>query len=509
MLFLALTLVVTLEGVRGTSRATWFDLQRQILASKNVRHLDSLADDIVSMLGSGNMANMPNTKVFVDTTIHLLDQNIGDKIRRSYANDQKELEGLRVLFKNCLAPRERRKVKLQQLLQEFTKMKKILKKCKHSEKTAHAAADTCTATKLSVVQSREALCDDLQSALDDGKKLGQRCSNAAHATYRGFVYANTDMFEGWLKEYNKKLSKCSSARAREKNEAKRCADAARTRKSEGRRCKHIQEYFELNSCNRRTLVQEINYLYTSCHSKSLDIYRKSVYVLRRSEKNRQAEFRSLQRIICLLKTFNCEGIKAAEVAKCKKKDYYTGKYNLQYWKPPAQAALLPQKPWACTPLFKVYYEGLSAPANKCRWCEGLQPTPPPTHSPTASPTPLPTPAPSPASTPAERPAGDGCEFTVIGKIGEHEEEHVLKYPGAENFHRNTFREGVKSFRMKGPSYCKFDLFKHAGCQHQGALDAVLDAPRRLTGLTKKRRKWNGVLGSVRIWDKRHGRKACR
>lgn len=508
MLFFALTLTVTAEVVRGTS-TTWFDLQRKILASKNVNHLDSLADDIVSMLGSAQIANMPNTKVFVDTTIHLLDQNIGDKIRRSYANDMKELDSLRVIFKNCLAPRERRKVKLQQLLQDFSTTKKVFKKCKHSEKHARDAAETCVATQLSVIQSRKALCDDLQSVLDDGKKLGHRCHNAAAATYRGFVYANTDMFEGWIKRYNKKLSKCSLARAREKSEMKRCAQASRFRKSEVRRCKQIQGTFELNSCTRRTLVQEINYLFTSCHSKSLSIYRKTVYVLRRSEKNRQAEFRSLQRIICLLKTFNCEGIQAAEVVKCKKKEYYTTMYNLRYWKPPVQGALLPQKPWACTPMFLLYYHGLPVPANKCRWCEGQQPTPPPTHSPTALPTPLPTPAPSPSVTFAATPAGDGCEFIAISNTGENEDKHVLKYPGADNFHRSAFRGEIKSFHMKGPSYCKFDIFRHSGCKHQEPLDVLLDAPRHLTGLENSQRKWNSVLGSIRIWDKRHGRKACR
>lgn len=498
-------------AVQGTSKTEWTSLQQRIMASENKDHLESIADDLVKMLGSGDAANKPNVKVFVDTTINLLDQNIGDKIRRSYSNDLKTLDGLREIFKQCYEPRTRRKRKLSYLLKDFEKTKHIFSKCKASEKTAYDTSETCKATQLSLKQTRKALCDDLQDLVTDGDKLPSRCKSAASSTYAGFVNANRDMFANWVKRYEVALRKCSSARNQERKEVRKCQAAKRASKYESKRCKTIQESFELNSCTRRTLVQEMNYLYTSCHSRALKQYRKTVYILRGSERNRQAEFKSLQRIICLLKAFTCEGVKSEKIMKCRRQTYYTTKFNLQYWKPPREASLVPQKAWACTPLFKIYYRQLPLPAGKCRWCEGMQPTPPPTAAPTPVPTPAPTPPPTPRPTHISRPQAQGCQLFVYKRSWFHGRKKVLTFPGADNLNRYIMGNVISSFRMKGPWYCRFDLFKQSGCRAHRRSERIFDAPRRVVSFSQGRRfrSWNDRVSSIRIWDKRYGRKACR
>merc|ERR1719271_1840304 len=92
------------------------------------------------------------------------------------------------------------------------------------------------------------------------------------------------------------------------------------------------------ACKRDIDMKDACETYAECYYDKTRIYKDTNNMVKTEEKDRQAEWRGLKRMQCLMKSFDDGKVSASEVEACKKKAHDVGHLVIKYPKVPRLAA---------------------------------------------------------------------------------------------------------------------------------------------------------------------------
>merc|ERR1719183_1748657 len=100
-------------------------------------------------------------------------------------------------------------------------------------------------------------------------------------------------------------------------------------------CDNLQDLMDGSACKRAVMMKDACETYAECHYDKKKVYLTTERMVKVEEKDRQAEWRGLKRMQCLMKSFSDGKVSASEVEACKKKSHDVGHLVIKYPKMPS------------------------------------------------------------------------------------------------------------------------------------------------------------------------------
>lgn len=346
----------------------------------------------------------------------MLETEILTEVQKSYNSDSKQLFELKLMFKACEAAHAKKQLTLNTLIKSATELFEGLVTCKKNQKQQLDEDKTCRENLDAHVAKRDQKCERSSSVEEEKYKVMLHCRDQG-GTLPPYLVGNEQLFGVYATRLRLALDECESANEEVKKQTKLCESTKKVLSQTKRRCTLLQSSFEGDSCKKLILRKNMNTQYPDCYDPAVKRWRGKVITLRTNEKIRLLDWRTLQRIKCLLSivdetTQAGSGVisdTSSRIAQCRNKTYTTTLYDLRWWNPPPKQKPHAQETFPCLSTFVAQYDKLATPGNKCVWCQGYKPTPRPTPEPTPEPTPSPTRKPTPRPTPTPTlPRGYNC-----------------------------------------------------------------------------------------------------
>lgn len=423
----------------------------------SIINMTVLEEDVLSTLTMDKAQAAYRTQVIKDT-MKMLEDEVLDKIHKSYNNDHKVLMSLQQSFQLCHSMRTTRLLKINSVEKEFKEIFGDLKVCRSREKVIREDRLECDELLASLVADKNQKCNEFDRVEDELGNIPKECK-ATGNMYVPFIRGNEGLFSAKFSEYSTKRQECQDAKTKAKEKKPVCMAKLLQQRARKYQCDVNQKKYEDNSCERLSLTKNVNKLYTSCYEIAMAKYKKELITLMKNEKTRLDEWRALQRIKCLLQLLVDGGVTSEKIEECRLKDYFTSFYNLPVWQPMEKMASYETKDFACLSEFTSVYDDLDSKPRKCNWCDGYKPTPQPTPFPTDKPTPLPTKRPTPRPTPNPTyPKYDSCHVKLyqhvdynkhsqwVWRFMQENEKSYAKLQGADGVDaiNSTYRRDVAS-----------------------------------------------------------------
>lgn len=136
--------------------------------------------------------------------------------------------------------------------------------------------------------------------------------------------------DGFLDVYMRAKEACNHATQAYKFQYKKCSRIIKEYKAKRKSCDNIQDQMDDAACKRAVGMKDACETYAECYYDKRKVYVDTEKMVKVEEKDRQAEWRGLKRMQCLMKSFADGKVTAAEVEECKKGTYDVGHLVIKY-----------------------------------------------------------------------------------------------------------------------------------------------------------------------------------
>lgn len=180
-------------------------------------------------------------------------------------------------------------------------------------------------------------------------RVGSQFSNAAVVKKGGsegiesYVHRLSDTFcgskkawttgkgdKGFLHSFLTAKAACEKATDRHARDKGRCTAKEKAYYAKRAECDRLQSSMDTASCAWAVQVKDACEEYSSCYLSTGHAYKRMEAVVKKSEKERKAEWRGLKRMDCLIAAFSDGKVTAGEVDACKAKKHSTGALDIRY-----------------------------------------------------------------------------------------------------------------------------------------------------------------------------------
>lgn len=175
--------------------------------------------------------------------------------------------------------------------------------------------------------------------------------------------------------YKAKIA-CETAKEDYEKQVKKCKTADKLYFHKKASCNSLQDQMDGASCKRAVETKDACEAYSECFFDKKSAYESLEAMVKQEEKDRQAEWRGLKRMQCIIKAFGGGKVTNDEVTACQKKLHSTAHLVIKYAKLPKLATCHVPLDYPNTPLYKkVNFAPLPALAKGRQdsyQCTGLQ-----------------------------------------------------------------------------------------------------------------------------------------
>lgn len=423
-------------------------MDQVLAASQKLPSIDinALEKEILSVVASGS--SMTASRNVIEQTMKMLDDEILGELQKSLTADTDKMQSLKNKFQSCNSIYSASVVKSKKLIADAKSLKNGLTECRDLQADLTKREVQCLGELKAEQATQKLKCDYYEEVKNDVRNLLKQCVTQG-PKYPSFVGGNKQAFNAYRDKRAAAAQACAEARQAVKKRTQDCETLKSNLKSTKKKCKQVQGDYESNTCAKLELRKSGKLEVPSCYDPAFQAWKAAIFQLRQNEKARLHDWRALQRIKCLLTAVAGDSADlGAKIEECRGKTYTTKKYNLQWWNPPYKPVNLPQETFACTNEFLLFYKGLAAKADMCKWCSGYKPTPQPTPLPTPWPTPFPTPRPTPRPTPWPTPRPTNpCYVAMYWDW--HYQGGGQGYYGDVNWIGSHWNDQVSSFSLEG------------------------------------------------------------
>jgi len=256
--------------------------------------------------------------------------------------------------------------------------------CREVESSEKIEYDACVKTMTALKTTKDLACNAYNDAVKSPNVnlVPAPNNNEEYKLWLGRVKAWVD---GQLSSVTQKEAACDTARSDYENEKDRCegpsGDGGLKKAWEDKKtqCDEAQTAFETAACDYSSKVAATCSSYGTCVAATETVYNNQRPHIESEEKDRETEYRTVQRIKCLLNVWGAQGdsVDKAKLQECVDKTHSTSHLELSYPTiPVVDACPLPERPY--TPGFvSAEYGSLpaQAPKKECVPCAGAASTP--------------------------------------------------------------------------------------------------------------------------------------
>jgi len=141
---------------------------------------------------------------------------------------------------------------------------------------------------------------------------------------------------GYLDKYWRAKEACTKATNKWTSKVKECRKKVADYKRKLGECTQFQVTMDGSSCKGAIVSKDVCESYAECYTRSVKTYRAFEGQVVKNEIDRKAEWRGLNRMACLIKSFADGKVTGREVDACRKKAVSTKPMNIKYPKVPRQ-----------------------------------------------------------------------------------------------------------------------------------------------------------------------------
>jgi len=136
--------------------------------------------------------------------------------------------------------------------------------------------------------------------------------------------------DGFLDFYMRAKQACHKAAREYNSQFKKCTRVTKEYRHKKSTCDNIQDQMDDAACKRAVDMKDACETYAECYYDKRKVYLDTEKMVKVEEKDRQAEWRGLKRMQCLMDSFADGKITNAEVDACKKKIHDVGHLVIKY-----------------------------------------------------------------------------------------------------------------------------------------------------------------------------------
>merc|ERR1719272_2930278 len=308
----------------------------------------------------------------------LLEKTMKPKVLAAHANDQKELGRLIEEVRKCGRTQKsasRGAGKVQAL---YRKESKSHKECRADEAVKFTTKKNCLAARDNLYLIKKGKCDHFGTL---STKIGTTKDNRAIVTKAGgesiesyvtrisvticgkHVHGTKGkksapggygggLAGGFLDQYHRAKEACDNAEKKWKKKAKECKQKVADYNVKKGQCNQFQELMDASSCKGAIMAKDNCETYAECYNSHASAFKSFQLECQSNEVDRQAEWRGLNRISCLIGAFADGKVTGAEVDACKKKSVDTSALNLKYPKLPKRVTCVVPQLYPSTGAYK-------------------------------------------------------------------------------------------------------------------------------------------------------------
>jgi len=157
---------------------------------------------------------------------------------------------------------------------------------------------------------------------------------------------------GFKCKFDKARDACEEATNAYKKQLNKCKVSDKQYRGKRAECDSLQNQMDDSSCKRAVEMKDACEAYAECYFDKKNAYISLEKMVKQEEKDRQAEWRGLKRMKCLIVSFSNGKVTSKEIAGCKNKAHRTDHLVIKYPKLPTLVKCSVPKLYPSTPEYK-------------------------------------------------------------------------------------------------------------------------------------------------------------
>jgi len=334
-------------------------------------------DGVVNLLKSTPMKDLLDV---VKPEVDKMETQILD----AKASAQNTLDGIDISFTTCKSNQSAGEGQASGLQTTMNGKRQPHKDCRGVENSDKIEYDSCVETMAALKTTKDLACNAYNDAVKspDVSLVPDPNNNEEYKQWLGRVQTWVD---DELSSVTRKEAACDGASSNYTREKERCeglsGDGGLKRAWEDKKaqCDEAQTDFETAACDYSSKVAATCSSYGTCVEATETVYDNQRQHIEREEEDRETEFRTVQRIKCLLDVWGAQGdsVDKAKLQECVDKTHSTSHLELSYPTSPAVPSCAHREQPCTTGFVTAEYGGLPAhaPHKTCTPCAGAANTP--------------------------------------------------------------------------------------------------------------------------------------
>jgi len=277
----------------------------------------------------------------------LIEKDMMPKVLASHTANQRELENLMEELNDCGKTKTIGIEKANKKKAVYLKMSPLHKTCRAGEAGKHTEMTECRSELKDKHGLMKLKCKEFAFVY---KKYGDQNANRQIVKKAGSEHTESYLRRitgtvcgkyppvgkggggknGFLDVYLSAKEACQRATKSYKAQVQKCKIITKEWSEKRKSCDNIQDQMDDASCKRAVGMKDACETYAECYYDKKKAYRSTEKMVKTEEKDRQAEWRGLKRMQCLMTSFADGKVKASEVEACKKKVYDVGHLVIKY-----------------------------------------------------------------------------------------------------------------------------------------------------------------------------------
>lgn len=303
------------------------------------------------LLGKSSFTATPFGKS-VGQIMNLIEKDMMPKVLASHTGNQQELDTLMAQVHECRATKDLGVKKADKKKMVYFKMSPLHKTCRAGEAGKYTEKTECNNELKDKRGLMKLKCKEFAFVL---KKYGDQNANRQIVKKGGSEGTESYLrritatvcgkyppagrggggHNGFLDIYLLAKEACTKATRRYELQEKKCQRITKEYKAKKQACDNLQDQMDGAACKRAVDMKDACETYAECYYDKKKVYDDTEAMVKTEEKDRQAEWRGLKRMQCLMKSFSDGKVSASEVTACKKKSYDVGHLVIKYPKMPS------------------------------------------------------------------------------------------------------------------------------------------------------------------------------
>jgi len=347
------------------------DVEGEAEEGLNKDAIENLVAELSSFEANASKAT-PGAIKFVEKVTKMIDEDMAVKVKAAHKQTQTVADTIVRNFASCAASKRTADNVIGKMMKTAKKSSKDHKSCRTVESRRFLSKSQC----LSLLKAKKSLMDSEKKKLELLRRSPNTEANVCHpakSMYYGiWLERNFRYFANREKLFLRQKLKWQKAKVDHDRYKPVCMKIVKGWTSKKAVCSAQQKTLEGSTCGAAKLMfSSCDQRYWGCYEESVDMYKSTVPLLKKQEKDRKTEWRALMRIKCLLGVFGKGEANPKKINECKKITHSTKHLNLKI-KPvpgPQKCKALPNTPCS-TSFYSQEYRRLPryARSGKCSQC---------------------------------------------------------------------------------------------------------------------------------------------